>query len=205
MAAAGSEDERMIATGVRGRAIYLNYPYRKVSTIYLNLAIKDAGVLDSANYTCHAKTRLDKATSNSAQLKVMHRTKLVKQPNDAAAVLGGDTQLLCKVFMDSALIEDAEFYWTKNKQPTSDANTKVKQGSSEMTWSISYLIEYLTEEDIGEYQCHIITPYDSVHSEVAEINIMSETKITRHPSNVTVDIGGVAQFRLRVEILNTKK
>ena len=108
MAAAGSEDERMIATGVRGRAIYLNYPYRKVSTIYLNLAIKDAGVLDSANYTCHAKTRLDKATSNSAQLKVMHRTKLVKQPNDAAAVLGGDTQLLCEVFMDSALIEDAE-------------------------------------------------------------------------------------------------
>lgn len=46
---------------MQGRAAYLTFPYRKVSTTYLTLTIREVGLEDDGWYTCAAATRMDKA------------------------------------------------------------------------------------------------------------------------------------------------
>ena len=110
--------ERVYANGFRGRAIYLNYPYRMVSTLYLRLTIIDAEVGDSGLYTCHASTRLDAAHTTSSKIQVFHRTKLLDPPMPVSAVLGGTATMKCGMRIDPALVEDADIYWTRNYKAT---------------------------------------------------------------------------------------
>ena len=189
------EEERIEATGVRGRAIFLHFPYRKVSTIYLSLTIKSAKVQDSGVYKCNARTRLDTAASNSAKIQVLHRTELIGNPKDVSAVLDGKAKLTCELIIDPTLVEDAEVYWTKNDKPTQFENTKIVPGSDVHNFELIHALHNINEKDTGQYKCHVITSYDSVHSEPATLKLMSGTVITRHPSNVVAVHGGVAQFR----------
>ena len=48
-------DERRHSTDLRGRAVYLSYPYRQISTIYLSLSLDNVLLEDDGNYTCHAR------------------------------------------------------------------------------------------------------------------------------------------------------
>ena len=48
-------DERRHSTDLRGRAVYLSYPYRQISTIYLSLSLDNVRLEDDGNYTCHAR------------------------------------------------------------------------------------------------------------------------------------------------------
>ena len=191
------EEERIVATGVRGRAIFLHFPYRKVSTIYLSLTIKSALVQDSGVYKCNAKTRLDTAASNSAKIQILHRTELLKTPKDISAVLNGEAKLSCNLIIDPSLVEDAEVYWTRNNRPTSFENTKIVPGQEDHKFELIHTLSNVNEEDTGQYKCHVITSYDSVHSGPAKLKLMSATVITRHPSSVVAVHGGVAQFRCK--------
>ena len=40
---------------MKGRAFFISYPYRKVSTIYMTLSIDNVLLEDDGNYTCHAR------------------------------------------------------------------------------------------------------------------------------------------------------
>ena len=79
----------------------------------------DAEVGDSGNYTCHAKTRLDVASTNSAKVQVYHRTKLLSPPSQVSSVISGKAELTCSMRVDPALMSDADIYWTINYQSTS--------------------------------------------------------------------------------------
>ena len=46
---------RLYGTVMKGRAVYISYPYRKVSTIYMTLSIDNVLLEDDGNYTCHAR------------------------------------------------------------------------------------------------------------------------------------------------------
>ena len=46
---------RVFGTVMKGRAFFISYPYRKVSTIYMTLAIDNVLLEDDGNYTCHAR------------------------------------------------------------------------------------------------------------------------------------------------------
>ena len=48
-------DERRHSSHLRGRAVYLTFPYRQISTIYLTLSLEDVLLEDDGNYTCHAR------------------------------------------------------------------------------------------------------------------------------------------------------
>ena len=52
-----SHTERLEETALSGRALYLTYPYRKISTIYLSLSLANVLMEDDGNYTCHARYR----------------------------------------------------------------------------------------------------------------------------------------------------
>ena len=190
------KNQRVIATGVRSRAIFLNYPYSKVSTIYMRLSISDAIVEDSGNYSCHAKTRLDSTQSNLAQINVYYRTKLLRPPEDVSAVLSGQSSLTCNFLIDSRLISEAEIYWTANNQPTASKRTKIAaSNNNKNTWMITHKIENVTKNDVGRYKCHVITSFDSAYSGASILRLMTGSIITLHPSNVVTVLGGVAQFR----------
>lgn len=46
---------RVQGTTLSGRAVFLTFPYRKISTIYLSLSLEDVLLEDDGNYTCHAR------------------------------------------------------------------------------------------------------------------------------------------------------
>ena len=46
---------RVFGTVMKGRAFFISYPYRKVSTIYMTLSIDNVLLEDDGNYTCHAR------------------------------------------------------------------------------------------------------------------------------------------------------
>ena len=46
---------RVFGTVMKGRAFFISFPYRKVSTIYMTLAIDNVLLEDDGNYTCHAR------------------------------------------------------------------------------------------------------------------------------------------------------
>ena len=48
-------DERRHSSDLRGRAVYLTFPYRQISTIYLTLSLDNVLLEDDGNYTCHAR------------------------------------------------------------------------------------------------------------------------------------------------------
>ena len=48
-------DGRRHSSDLRGRAVYLSFPYRQISTIYLSLSLEDVLLEDDGNYTCHAR------------------------------------------------------------------------------------------------------------------------------------------------------
>ena len=48
-------DQRRHSSELRGRAVFLTFPYRQISTIYLTLSLEDVLLEDDGNYTCHAR------------------------------------------------------------------------------------------------------------------------------------------------------
>ena len=48
-------DGRRHSSELRGRAVYLSFPYRQISTIYLSLSLDNVLLEDDGNYTCHAR------------------------------------------------------------------------------------------------------------------------------------------------------
>ena len=46
---------RVFGAVMKGRAFFISYPYRKVSTIYMTLYIDNVLLEDDGNYTCHAR------------------------------------------------------------------------------------------------------------------------------------------------------
>ena len=189
-----SETDGIIATVLKGRAMYLMYPYRKVSTVYLTLVINNPRVEDSGAYTCHANTTMDNAASNSAKIEIIRRSRILKQPKSISAVLGGSSTLSCEILIDSRIVKESEIYWTFNERQTSMERIKHEKVSAN-TYLVSHKIESLSDSDIGDYQCHAITSYDSVHSTSVGIRLLRATEITRHPSDTKVALGGIAQFR----------
>ena len=45
----------VFGTVMKGRAFFISYPYRKVSTIYMTLSIDNVLLEDDGHYTCHAR------------------------------------------------------------------------------------------------------------------------------------------------------
>ena len=46
---------RIFGSAFKGRAVYISYPYRKVSTIYMILSFENVFLRDDGNYTCHSR------------------------------------------------------------------------------------------------------------------------------------------------------
>ena len=57
---------RVFGAVMKGRAFFISYPYRKVSTIYMTLSIDNVLLEDDGHYTCHA--RYDQKVINSPLL-----------------------------------------------------------------------------------------------------------------------------------------
>ena len=199
-----SENENdMIATVLKGRAMYLMYPYRKVSTVYLSLVIRNPKVENSGSYTCNANTHLDKASTNAADVEIIRRSGILSHPESVSAVFGGIATLSCELLLDSRIANESEIYWTLNGLPTSTERTKYDKGSSN-SYIVSYKIPSVSDKDVGSYECHAITSYDSVHSRSANLQLLRATNITRHPTDTKVALGGKAMFRLSVKVKYTK-
>ena len=189
----------IIATVLKGRAMYLMYPYRKVSTVYLSLVIPNPKVTNSGSYTCNAETLLDKASTNSAKVEIIRRSEILVHPKPVSAVLGGTATLSCELLVDSRIANESEIYWTLNGLQTSMERIKNDNGSSNSI-KVSYNIPSVSDDDVGYYECHAITSYDSVHSRSARLQLLKATKITRHPIDIKVALGGKAQFRLSLQL-----
>ena len=69
-----SHSHRLEDTALRGRALFLTYPYRKISTIYLSLSLADVLLEDDGNYTCHARY----CPPAGAKLKTVQSSQLFK-------------------------------------------------------------------------------------------------------------------------------
>ena len=195
----GNEFDGIIATVIKGRAMYLMYPYRKVSTVYLSLDIRRPKIENSGSYTCHANTGMDKATTRSAKVEIINRSKILVHPKPVNAVLGGTATLTCELLVDSRIVNESEFYWTLNGRQTSTERITYDERSPN-SYDFSYNIPNVSEDDVGYYECHAITSYDSVHSRPANLQILKSTKITKHPSDAKVALGGKVQFRCSVRI-----
>ena len=179
--------------------MYLMYPYRKVSTVYLSLVIPNPKVTNSGSYTCNAETLLDKASTNSAKVEIIRRSEILVHPKPESAVLGGTATLSCELLVDSRIANESEIYWTLNGLQTSMERIKYDNVSSNSI-KVSYIIPSVSDEDVGYYECHAITSYDSVHSRSARLHLLKATMIMRHPSDIKVALGGKAQFRLSLQL-----
>ena len=199
-----SENENgIIATVLKGRAMYLMYPYRKVSTVYLSLVIRNPKVENSGLYTCNANTHIDKASTNSADVKIIRRSGILSHPESVSAVLGGTATLSCELLVDSRIANESEIYWTLNGLPTSTERMKYDKGSTN-SYIVSYKIPSVSDNDVGSYECHAITSYDSVHSRSANLQLLRATNITRHPTDTKVALGDKAMFRLTLKLKCSK-
>ena len=175
------------------------YPYRKVSTVYLSLVIRYPKVENSGSYTCHANTAMDKASTKSSEVEMIRRSEVLKHPKPKNAVFGGTVKLSCELLVDSRIADESEIYWTLNGLQTSAERVKYVKGSSN-SCEVSYTIPSVSDKDVGYYECHAITSYDSVHSRSADLKVLKATNVTTHPSDTKVALGGKAQFRLHKAI-----
>ena len=194
-----NEPNEIIVTVLIGRAMYLMYPYRKVSTVYLSLVIRNPKVENSGSYTCHANTAMDKASTNSAKVEIIRRSEVLEHPKPVIAVFGGTATLSCELLVDSRIANESEIYWTLDGLQTSTERVKYVEGPPN-SYIVSYTITSVSDNDVGYYECHAITSYDSVHSRSANLHLLKATNITTHPSDIKVALGGKAQFRLSVKL-----
>ena len=145
----------------------------------MTLSVTDVMVQDTGNYSCHARTRLDTATTNTAQIQIHHRTNLLKSPQDVSAVLDGPRSLSCQFQIDKRLIKDAEIYWTINNSPTPRDRTKTVPTGGDHQWKVLYEVDRVKQSDVGAYKCHVITSFDSSHSGPANLRLISGRKMCK--------------------------
>ena len=158
---------------VQGRALILAFPYRRVSTTYMTLTIKDVSLEDDGWYTCVAKTRLDNAVTQTGRLDVLKKTQIIRNPSNVEAGQGGKASLVCLVSIDSSLIDDTEVYWTHNGRHTQkDRNEMEVLGPEQQKFT--HTITPVMAQDQGVYRCHIVTPYDTTESSSASVKVNGE-------------------------------
>ena len=56
---------RLHSTVMSGRAVYLTFPYRKISTTYLTLTLDNVLLQDDGNYTCNARSKFKLFNTNT--------------------------------------------------------------------------------------------------------------------------------------------
>ena len=185
----------------------MTFPYRRVSTTYLTLTIREVGLEDDGWYTCAASTRMDKAkhkvstfllhystlSFQRARLDVKKKTTMLVHPEPVSAVIGGTVTLACTISMDSSLVEDGEFYWTREGQGTYEERTLVQVIGHERQL-VEHKIDGVVPSDQGHYRCHARTSFDDVASEAAVLEIKRGTEITQHPEDWEAEVGEEAEF-----------
>ena len=106
-----------------------------------------------------------------------------------------NNQFLFQVSVDPSLIEDAEAYWTLNGRGTVSEWTSVRRVAGEPgMFTLLHTIPSVTRGEVGQYACHVITSYDSGHSQYARLSVRSGTRILEHPGSVMVLEGDTAEF-----------
>ena len=128
-----------------------------------------------------------------ARLDVKKRTTMLIHPKPVSAVLGGSVTLQCTISMDSSLVEDAEFYWTREGQGTYEERTQVQVIGHERQL-VEHKIDRVVTFDQGHYMCHARTSFDDVTSEPAVLQIKRGTEITKHPDDWEAEVGEEAEF-----------
>ena len=152
----------------------MTFPYRRVSTTYLTLTIREVGLQDDGWYRCAASTRMDKAKHKvstffnhlpncfqRARLDVKKKTTMLVHPEPVSAVIGGTVTLGCTISMDLSLVEDGEFYWTREGQGTYEERTLVQVIGHEKQL-VEHKIDGVVSSDQGHYRCHARTSFDDV-------------------------------------------
>ena len=142
---------------------------------------------------------MDKASTNSAKVEIIRRSEVLEHPKPVSAVFGGTATLSCELLVDSRIANESEIYWTLDGLQTSTERVKYVEGPPN-SYIVSYTITSVSDNDVGYYECHAITSYDSVHSRSANLHLLKATNITTHPSDIKVALGGKAQFRLSVKL-----
>ena len=91
-----------------------------------------------------------------------------------------------QVSIDSSLVGDSEIYWTRNGHATELERTQTKPSPKPplaSTYLITHTIPMVQDGDIGAYACHVITSFDSVHSQYGSLTVRSGTRIVRQPQS----------------------
>ena len=91
-----------------------------------------------------------------------------------------------QVSIDSSLVGDSEIYWTRNGQATELERTQTQFSPKPplaSTYLITHTIPMVQDGDIGAYACHVITSFDSVHSQYGSLTVRSGTRIVRQPQS----------------------
>ena len=91
-----------------------------------------------------------------------------------------------QVSIDSSLVGDSEIYWTRNGHATELERTQTKPSPNPTlasTYLITHTIPMVQDGDIGAYACHVITSFDSVHSQYGSLTVRSGTRIVRQPQS----------------------
>ena len=91
-----------------------------------------------------------------------------------------------QVSIDSSLVGDSEIYWTRNGHATQLERTQIKPSPNPTlasTYLITHTIPMVQDGDIGAYACHVITSFDSVHSQYGSLTVRSGTRIVSQPQS----------------------
>ena len=121
------------------------------------------------------------------------KTTMLVHPEPVSAVIGGSITLSCTISMDSSLVEDSEFYWTREGAGTYEERTLVQVIGHEKQL-VQHKIDGVVPADQGHYKCHARTSFDEVTSEAAVMQIKRGTEITKHPEDWEAEVGEEAEF-----------
>ncbi len=136
-------------------------------------------------YRCEITNDSGKVTSNTATLTVIPKPTITKQPSDCTVYFVGTA-------MFSVTATNATQYQWQFQKPGETSWTDLTSDSSrEATYSFT-----ARWQNGYKFRCIVSNPAGSVTSQAVTLTIVPAPVITRHPADLTVIAGQVAEFRV---------
>ena len=143
---------------------------------------------DGRQYRCVIWNSVASVTSEAAELTVVSPPTVTQQPASVSVVAGETVSFTVAAKGDGTLT----YQWQQLK-PGETAWTAAENGTAQTLEVIAY-----ANRDGRKYRCVIRSPYASVISDEAELEVITKPVVTLQPASVTAAAGSTAVFSVTV-------